>query len=374
MESLSNLTRDAAPGIFPVERLDDLVRLTQPGQANPGRWEAYVEQTRYGFPNEGEFRLFPMVKLALGPHAAFASRQAWFAEAEANAQGALVRNDAARSAMTAVLHEAGIQARWTKGVALALNWYREPGLRPSGDLDLICRFQDMPALSRAMQRQGWTRKLGPVDFDRPDARSAHGASWSNLSGAEVDVTWLPRLTFAHDPWLLETLFAGEALVEDANPTWLLIEAIDHGLSANRVWPIRWVVDCLALLDRAEGHIDWDFVVEVARRYQMATILLAGLSALVPFTAKLPDRVIRQLSDLPHPSLQAQELTARLTLLDPRENFMVSRRYNTFMRASLRDYRAMIPSPLARQARQSLQLRLGIAARNVAARLRHPIRS
>lgn len=374
MESLSNPADGAGPGIFPIGRLGDLVRLSQPGQASLGRWEAYVEKTRYGFPNEGEFRLFPMVKHMLGPNAAQASRQAWFADADANAKGAALRNAAVQADFGVVLQESGIPARWTKGAALANRWYPARDLRPSGDVDVICRFQDMPALSLALRRHGWTQKLGPVRFDHPDARRAHGASWCSPSGGEVDVTWQPRLTFAHDPWLLNQLFSSGALIEEANPTWLLIEAIDHGLSANRVWPIRWVVDSLVLLDQVDDRIDWDVILEVAGRYQMRRILLAGLSALAPFTTKVPEGAIRWLSDMPGAVLQDQELAARLTLSNPRENFIVSRRYNTFLRASLREYRAMIPSPVAWERQQSPRLRFGIAARNVLARLCHPLGS
>lgn len=336
---------------------------------DPTDWDRYVEALGYGFPNEGEFRLFPLVQSNLG--AGFeGGRAAWFADQNQRSMNAASRNAGAQQDVKMVLNDHGIRARWTKGTALADEHYDRREDRPSGDIDLIVHFDDVFALTAAMIDAGWKKKPGPTRADQHTRFSGHGITLEGHDGAEIDMVWSPRLSFAYDPWVAEWLFSEGPDITNVNPTWLLIEAIDHGLSANRVWPIRWVVDALKLLEHP-NQIEWDTLLYTAERYHLRTILLAGLETINDFSGAIPATVIKGLCDLPANRLHEDELVARGTLDNPFDNFVVSRRYNLAIRAPLKHYRLYPQAPFDRIAGQSGRLRLALAAKNLASRTRYP---
>ena len=362
-------------GILPIGRLEHLVLAATDHQNSRTHWERYVHETRYTFPNEGEFRLFPLVAWQLGPNPEV-SAKVWLTEntkwAEARTEQILL----AQAGLESQLKSQGCRLMWTKGTALSQLVYPHPAVRPSSDLDAICSWDDLPALSELATKHAWQIKLGNGVIAKNQRYSGNEVSWALPSGVELDVCWMPRQTFAYDPFLVETTLKQARKQPEftsyADPSWLLIEAIDHGLSANLVSPIRWVVDAVWLVDKLGAQIDWDLVFEVGKRYRTTAMLHFGLTIIARFTPNIPDAVLEAMERNKSHPLEVDEIHARAEVVDLGEAYRAARRYNLVLRAPHSIYRRSIPSPLTNDPGQTLRLRLAIAAKNLYSRLIWPL--
>ncbi|MEO8531024.1 MAG: nucleotidyltransferase family protein, partial [Deltaproteobacteria bacterium] len=297
----------------------------------------YVAATAHSFPNEGEFRLFPLVAHQMGD-TADAEASIWLSEATGWATSRRRQIAAAIDYVTPILLENQIPLIWTKGTALAATVYPSPNLRPSGDLDGLLHWDHLPRLAALAEKLGWTSYLGQQGPAAGHRYRGSELSWKLPGGIALDVGWMPRRTFAFDPFVIEYVVANARRAPDqlavADTTWLFIEAIEHGLSANPVWPIRWVVDALRLIEISGAQIDWEFIVDIAQRYKMQSLMLLGLETLSAFTNEIPDMVIAALSRHQPTRLERDELSARLNLATVKDNFLVVQRYNVVQRAPL----------------------------------------
>ncbi len=368
--------RRFSTGILPNGRLKHLVLAATDHQNAETHWERYVHETRYTFPNEGEFRLFPLIAWHLGPNPEV-SAKVWLSENTKWAEARTEQILAAQGDLESLLHHHGCRLLWTKGTALSQLVYPHPALRPSSDLDAICAWDDLQALSEIATAHAWRAKLGQVALAKGQRYSGNEISWVIPSGIELDVCWMPRQTFAYDPFLVDMILAQAAkqpgFTSYADPSWLLIEAIDHGLSANLVSPIRWVVDGVRLVDELGASIDWDMVLEVGNRYRTTAMLHFGLSTIAGFTPNVPEGVLEEMARHKRHPLEIDEVHARAQVVDLGEAYRTARRYNLLLRAPHNIYRRSAPSPLAKGPGQTLHLRVAIAAKNLYSRLLWPLR-
>ena len=362
-----------APGVLPTGRLSHLVRAAS-GLGNvPESWAEYVAETEHGFPNEGEFRLFPLVAENLGP-AIDVPRAIWLTEATGWAKARSKRIREAQKLFEPIVAESGIRIVWTKGTALANRVYCRHHLRPSGDLDAICNWNDLPEISKLAAREGWEQKAGKVGTGRERRYIEKEFGWTLPGNIGIDLSWMPRPTFVFDNFLIDRIMADAAQtpgpVSYAGADWLLIEAIEHGLMANKIWPIRWLVDAIEII--RTNTINWEFILEVALRYKIEAIIFCGLETITKFYPGVPQNVLDTLARHSPEPFAIDEFRARVSVEDLRENTLTNRRYNLMRRAPDRIYRQITSSPLALDGGQSLRLRGGIALRNLRVGLRWPL--
>lgn len=374
---LRKLMQSTSLGVVPSARSAHLVRAASPGSNALEHWNAYATASCTTFPDAGEIRLFPLVRYNLGEDENAAANQSWFAlETDYDAaQDATLC--AAQGRVTDILKAANVPFVWTKGTALATSIYADRALRPSSDLDMLMPWDGLPALVVCAKDHGWNDKLGVTHFTngRPSMRyRGSEVSWEMQDGVELDVGWMPRLPFAYDPFAVDWIMATGAKADShlANPTWLLIEAIEHGLNANIVSPIRWVVDALWLIDRHGQDIDWEMLVTLTKRYHLACLMRVGMTVLQDFTDAIPETVMAQITALPISAVEMDEFAMRSTTLDHAARDLASVRYNAVMRAPQSIYMKNKLSPRKGGTGVSLRLRGQIAARNLHARLIWPL--
>ncbi|MEL7178585.1 MAG: hypothetical protein AAFN63_02030, partial [Pseudomonadota bacterium] len=199
-------------------------------------------------------------------------------------------------------------------------------------------------------------------------------SWEMQDGVELDVNWMPRLPFAYDPFAMDWIMATGAKAGShiANPTWLLIEAIEHGLNANIVSPIRWVVDALWLINQHGQDIDWDMLITLTKRYHLACLMRVGMTVLQDFTDAIPETVMAQIIAIPISAVEMDEFAMRSTMISHANRDRAGTRYNAVLRAPQAIYARNKLSPRKGGAGVSLRLRGQIAARNLHARLIRPV--
>ncbi len=374
---LQKLMQSTSLGVVPSARSAHLVRAASPGANALDHWNAYAAASNTTFPDAGEIRLFPLVRYNLGEDENAAANQSWFSletDYDAVQDAALF---AAQAKVSEILTAANLPFVWTKGTALAASIYPDRGLRPSSDLDMLMPWDCLPALVACAKAHGWEGKLGVAHLAKgtPFMRyRGSEVSWVMQDGVELDVNWMPRLPFAYDRFAMDWIMATVAKTGShiANPTWLLIEAIEHGLNANIVSPVRWVVDALWLIDRHGQDIDWEMVVTLTKRYHLACLMRVGLTVLQDFTDAIPETVMAQIIAIPISAVEMDEFAMRSTTIDHATRDLASVRYNAVLRAPQAIYAKNKLSPRKGGAGVSLRLRGQIAARNLHARLIWPV--
>jgi hypothetical protein len=172
-----------------------------------------------------------------------------------------------------------IQVLITKGPALAVRCYGEPGMRQYGDLDLIVREADIRRSTEAMRELGYQPR---VPLTAIDAKKEPGEYAFRKPGTHLLVEFHTERTFRYHPRRLqiEELFARGAFVTIDRcevPTLSLEDELVlicvHG--AKHFWErLMWIADVAALVSRQP--LDWDRALAVANEVGAQRILRLGL--------------------------------------------------------------------------------------------------
>jgi hypothetical protein len=176
-----------------------------------------------------------------------------------------------------------------KGPALAEMLYTDPSLRPFTDLDVLVRRDDLPATLQILAARGYR----PGPDDRPFAYSLAESGAVCLTPASesgefpLDVHWqlLDPPGLARAPAIDATEVWNRMITIDGLgrrvlapcPEDLLIYLAAHLALHHPLSGLRWQLD-LALLIRSHGSaLDWDAVLERARRWRLAGALSFALT-------------------------------------------------------------------------------------------------
>lgn len=193
-----------------------------------------------------------------------------------------------------------------KGAALALQIYRDPGLRPMADLDLAVPHHCAGRAMEALKRNGWRSepcqaggKITPDYFAAVQFQDKHGL--------ELDLHFSPfhdyapffrdRLAWANVAplWAAAVpLCVGKNKTLTLAPTDHLLHTLDHGAVAHEMPPIRWVADAIWLL-RGQSPIAWDRFTAQADALHLSLVAAKALAYLRDrHGADVPSAVIRTL--------------------------------------------------------------------------------
>lgn len=215
----------------------------------------------------------------------------WQAIQTAAAQVALdglVRLQALRLAVPA-LQASGVQPILLKGYALAALLYPDPLLRPSADVDLLVRPDELPAACAALETIGGRLpSRDEIAFQRVHSYDL-ACTLVPLAGRPVlvELHWnlAPRGLFALDldGWRGRSqTFALDGLsVRRLSPEDMLLHLTLH-MRKHRYVGLRWLGDVAELVRRSavadpEQPLDWDYVATAARLAGMSVLLYAGLT-------------------------------------------------------------------------------------------------
>jgi hypothetical protein len=174
---------------------------------------------------------------------------------------------------------AGIQVLITKGPALAVRCYGEPGMRQYGDLDLIVREADMRRATQAMLDLAYEPRISLTAID---AKKTPGEYAFRKPGTDLLVEFHTERTFRYHPRPLqiEKLFERSAFVTIDSREVPVLSLEDelvlicvHG--AKHFWErLMWIADVAALISRQP--LDWDRALAVATEVGALRILHLGL--------------------------------------------------------------------------------------------------
>lgn len=217
---------------------------------------------------------------------------------------------------------AGIQALVTKGPALSVRCYGDPGMRQYGDLDLVLRERDIRRATLAMLDLGYEPR---VPLRAIDAAKSPGEYAFRKPGAGLLIEFHTERTFRYHPRPLnmEMLFERQATVLiDARkiPALSLEDELVlicvHG--AKHFWErLLWIADVAALCTRQP--IDWQKAASVAREAGAERILRLGLRLASDLLgAELPAKIKTDIEADRAVARLAAEIEANLALQNPRD--------------------------------------------------------
>lgn len=265
-----------------------------PGQEAVDAWRAWQARVAFDDLDVASMRLIPMLyhnlrtlgvdDPDLGRYQGL-SRRSWY-------MNQLLFRGAAD--VLAKFQKAGIRTLVMKGVPLAHVYYPEKGLRPMSDIDVLVPHDQAERAIALLDSAGWkpdeptlrTLRWQPVYFPR-------GWNFSNAAGEKLDLHWRALATSldpnADQPFWdgAEPFVLGGVETLTLNATDHLIQACVHGLPANNVAPMRWVVDAMMLL--RHGAVDWDRLLENVRKHRVSVMMGHAFDYLRSnFNAPVPD--------------------------------------------------------------------------------------
>ena len=205
---------------------------------------------------------------------------------------------------------ADIPAFLTKGIALVLDYYEHPGLRPMEDIDLLVPKKWCGPAWDTLSSLGYTPK---ATTQSRDAIIKHHHAWSfyGNKGQDVDLHW-HILTAGIDSSELDADIIGHAVATSVQgthaqtlcPTDLLFQVCIHGAWWCAVPPLRWVADATMILRQDRDAVDWERLVRLAARGRLSLPLLDTLTFLDrELQGAIPASCLRSLANLPTTSLE-----------------------------------------------------------------------
>jgi hypothetical protein len=171
-------------------------------------------------------------------------------------------------------HNAGIRTMILKGAALAVLHYKDYGLRPMNDFDLLVPTEQAPAAIDLLVKLGWTSVDKPLESINETYISVmHAAAFEDVSKFQIDLHWH---TFSEccypnaddDFWedKVEVNFHGVP-THALNPTDQLLHVCVHGARWNRVSQLRWIADAVMIMNTSRSEIDWNrLITQAQKRY------------------------------------------------------------------------------------------------------------
>jgi hypothetical protein len=201
--------------------------------------------------------------------------------------------------LLAAFEAAGIKTMALKGAALVQLYYRETGVRPMLDADVLVHAHHAEQAMEILAKLEWK----PVYY-RPHRRIPifHSTPFEDGGGRQVDLHW-------HLFWECFNAKDNDDYWDDAmpiqvggvqtlalSPTDQLLHACWHGARWNEVPPIRWVADAMAILDASAPQIEWSGLVKKAKRHRIVLPVKDALEYLKKkFDAPVPETVLKSLS-------------------------------------------------------------------------------
>ena len=202
--------------------------------------------------------------------------------------------------LLAAFEDAGIKTMVLKGAALIPLYYRESGLRPMLDADVMVHAHQAEQAMELLSRLQWKS----VRYRQPHMRLpvVHSTPFEDDGGRQLDLHW-------HLFWECFNANDNDDYWENAipiqiggvqtlalNPTDQLLHTCWHGARWNEVPPIRWVADAMAILGASAAEIEWPSLLKKAQRHRIVLPVKDSLGYLKKmFDAPVPDTMLQSLS-------------------------------------------------------------------------------
>ncbi len=215
------------------------------------------------------------------------------------------------------LAQQGIDTLALKGASLVPRYYRDPGLRPMEDFDLLIPQDKAWDTIQLLIENGWRKDFIQSRLDRDWVASHHSLNFVGPDDSRFDLHWhvFPECVNPDDDrefWNRAVpLEIGGVKTLALHPTDEFLAACLHGIRWEKTPPIRWIADTLTILDSGEA-IDWGLLIDQAASLGQLLPLRIALTILrFEFDAAIPDETLRILNAHRPGSRETYELLRRI---------------------------------------------------------------
>jgi hypothetical protein len=223
--------------------------------------------------------------------------------------------------LLAAFEEAGINTLVLKGAALIQLYYRESGLRPMLDADVLVHAHQAELAMDLLTRLRWK----PVRYKRPQMAIPilHSTPFEDEGGRQLDLHWhlfweCFNANDDDDYWANALpIKIGGVQTLALNPTDQLLHTCWHGARWNEVPPIRWVADAMAIMGESAEEIDWARLMQKAQKHRIIMPVKDALEYLKKtFNAPVPDSLLLSLSAVPISKIERENYEVTLNPMAP----------------------------------------------------------
>ncbi len=159
------------------------------------------------------------------------------------------------------LLDSEVQIILLKGAALTTLYYKDPGLRPMGDIDILVRPEQAQKAVDIILEHGW-KPVTKIDFllEHGDLNFAHGISFQSSMDYELDLHWHLFKNFDMDGtdddfWTCAIpIFFQDFPVSTLNYSDQLLHVCAHGITHNRL-VINWIADAKMMMSKKGKDLD-----------------------------------------------------------------------------------------------------------------------
>ncbi|MGA8364199.1 MAG: nucleotidyltransferase family protein [Solirubrobacteraceae bacterium] len=274
------------------------------------------------------------------------------------------------------LEHAGIQTLLLKGAAFVADTRLDAGMRSMNDIDVLVPSERVGDAVAVLLQEGLT----PVGAVQPwyvveyAPRFVPSHGFRDEHDRQLDLHWnvlhaSRQLGADADFWAaavpIELLGVPTRALCPADE---LLLVISHGLRWNALPTYRWVLDAALVIAGTFGEVDYDRLVEQARRRRVTVLLRAGLAYLRRVAAiQIPDATMRALGPLRPRPLERIEHRAQMT--QPRRRTTLQREVLAHQYA-LRHLLPLGARPTPREHLRLARERLGLVRLRDLPKLRH----
>ena len=211
------------------------------------------------------------------------------------------------------LNNSNIKTIILKGSALTLLYYKDIGLRPMVDFDILVKKQDIPKTIDILKKNNW--KPNPSNIKNSFYwTNAH--EFKNEGAFKIDLHWnlLSECLCKTDNnfWdLAKPASFNNIPVYVLEPVDQLLQICIHGAKWNIIPPCRWVIDAITIINNDGDNIDWDRIVFQSKKFYVSKIIYETLSYLKQnYAALIPTSTTDTLSNEPLSKLENMEYKTR----------------------------------------------------------------
>ncbi len=202
----------------------------------------------------------------------------------------------------------GIETLLLKGAPLALLFYKDLGLRPMSDVDVLVRRQQARSAIKILHRAGWKSI-----YESPEALIPyqHAVEFTHDEGHRLDlhwrVLWDGKQEISDDEYWdsAVTMEIDDVRTRTLNPADHLLHICVHGAAWNNLPPLRWVADAAYVLRVAGPAINWDQLVKRTRERRLMLPMRDALAYLQDLLGiPIPSDVVKIISNIPASRLES----------------------------------------------------------------------
>lgn len=223
--------------------------------------------------------------------------------------------------LLAAFEEAGIETMVLKGAALIQLYYRESGLRPMLDADVLVHAHEAERAMEVLTRMQWK----PLRYGQPRMRIpiVHSTPFEDEGGRQVDLHWhlfweCFNAKDDEDYWKNAVpIKIGGVGTLALSPTDQLLHTCWHGARWNEVPPIRWVADAMSILGASAAEIEWTSLLKKAQRHRIVLPVRDSLTYLKEkFDAPVPDSLLKSMAAVRVSKMERENYEVTLNPIAP----------------------------------------------------------